>query len=108
MERAWTAVGTAAEQRLAFALVVTGSVGFIGLLLRGEVECFTQDDSTRRASGGGERIAVGKLVAEICAARPKSGVTNGTRSGAAGENADSEDGKQDVGCVDFQCVFHKR
>ena len=82
--------------RIAFAFVVTGSVSFVGLLLRGEVESFTQDDSTRRASRGGERVAVGKLVAEIRAARAERGVADGTSGGATREQADGENGEQEV------------
>ena len=93
---------------VALSLVVTGGVSLVGLFFRGEVESFTQDDSTRRASGGGERIAARKFVAEICAARAERGVGNGARDGAAREQADDEHGKQDVGGVDFQFCFHKR
>ena len=62
---------------VALALVITGGVSLVGLLFRGVVESFTQDDSTRRARGGGERIAVGKFVAEIRAAGAQGHVADG-------------------------------
>jgi len=81
---------------VALALVVTGGISLVGLFLRGEVESFAQDYSTRRASGGGERIAVGKLVAEISAACAEHGVADGSRGCAACEQADDKRGKHDV------------
>ena len=76
---------------VALPLVVAGRESFVGLLLRGVMESFTDNDSARRASGGDERIAVGDFVTEICAARAECHVADGARSGAAGEQA-SDDG----------------
>ena len=83
---------------VALALVVTGGVSLVGLLFRGEVESFAQDDSTRRASGGGERIAVGKFVAEISAARAERGIGDWARRGATGKQADDENAKKRLEC----------
>ena len=54
---------------VALALVVTRCVSLLGLLLRGVMERFADDDPARRACGGGERIAIGKFATQICAAR---------------------------------------
>ena len=83
---------------VALSFVVTGGVSLVGLFFRGEVESFTQDDSTRRASGGGERIAVGKFVAEIRAARAERGVGDWARRGATRKQADDENAKKRFEC----------
>ena len=62
----------------------------LGCQLRGVMESLAHDDSARRASGGGERIAVGKFVAEIRAARAERDVADGARGGATGEQAGDE------------------
>lgn len=72
---------------VALTLVVTGGVSFVGLLFRGEVESLADNDSTRRANGGGERIAVGKFVAEIRAARAERDIADGPRGRATSEQA---------------------
>ena len=55
---------------VALALVATGGVSLVGLPRRGVVERFADVYSARRTDGGGERIAVGKFVAEIFSLRP--------------------------------------
>lgn len=79
---------------VALALVVTGRVSLLGLFLCGVMERFADDDSARRAGGGGEWIAVGEFVTEVCAARAERHVADGTRGGVAGEQA-SDDGQEE-------------
>ena len=70
---------------IALALVVASGVSLVGLFPGDVMESLAQDDSARRASDGSDGVAVGKFVAEICAARAKRGVVNGSHGGAAHE-----------------------
>ena len=79
---------------VALALVVASGVSLLGLLLRGVMERLAHDDAACRAPGGGERIAVGKFVAEIRAARAERGVGDWARRGATRKQADDENAKK--------------
>ena len=76
--------------RVPLALVVTGCVSLLGLLLRGVVKALAHNNSARCAGGAGERVTVGKFVAEICPARAERHVADGARCGATGEQASDE------------------
>ena len=92
---------------VALALVVTGSVSLVGLLLRRVVKSFAQQDSARSAGDGGERITVGKFVTEIRTAGTERGIANRARGRAAREQADNESRQECLEYVGDEFVFHK-
>ena len=76
--KAETSRRQSAVRAVARALVISGGVSLLGLLLRGIMQRLTDDDSARCPSGGHERITIGELVAEVSAACAEGHVANGT------------------------------